>query len=362
MVVFLVMEAEGVVSLHRAFSAACPDSLKGDALNEKLSALYEEAVPNLERLIKRPDGSRALQLVFRRGDEALRSRLLQDLTPHLFTIATTRYSCHIFKALIRHGSVRDVALLVSELKGSYDRLLPHVIGMKSLDLLFEKTNQEGKKQIFMDFFGSKWKSEAKVTEFSEICKEKGAIRDAAVKSLTTHLTHAFDKGAGKLTVALRLLSLLGRENRSILGQFVIYLKDMGFSRIGSLLSFDCIKSSKQNELIASLRLLEDTLRKSIIPTSEAVLETSTSASTAKVTTARALIAEECQKEDASIVKFSVEVAKVGKESRKTSSIETTTIEAQEEATTVEEESVEEEEEDKAAKSCAGKMALDKRFI
>jgi hypothetical protein len=79
------------------------------------------------------------------------------------------------------------------------------------------------------------------------------------------LTHAFDKGAGKFAVGHRLLTILGHETPAVLGQFVIYLKDMAFTRTGSEIAIECIKHAKQNELIASLRILEDNLRKSVIP-------------------------------------------------------------------------------------------------
>lgn len=98
-----------VAALHRLFEVARPKALTGDPLQSALTSLYEFSLPHLERIFKRPDGARILQLVFRRGDPFLRARVLADLTPHLWAIATTQYSYHILLSVIR--AIADVETL-----------------------------------------------------------------------------------------------------------------------------------------------------------------------------------------------------------------------------------------------------------
>ena len=76
MVIQQKMEEEDIISLHQAFEKARPRSVKGDLLISSLNALYEETLKNFEKLIRRPDGSRIYQLLFRRGNKELRDKLL----------------------------------------------------------------------------------------------------------------------------------------------------------------------------------------------------------------------------------------------------------------------------------------------
>jgi hypothetical protein len=133
-----------VAAVHRLFEIARPKSLNGDPLKHALTELYDATQPHFERLLKRPDGARIFQLAFRRGDRDLRDRLLGDLTPHFWTIATTYYSYHIFLTIVRHGRADTISLLVQTFRGKFDALLSHAVGMKSADALWHRARRDEK--------------------------------------------------------------------------------------------------------------------------------------------------------------------------------------------------------------------------
>jgi hypothetical protein len=244
-----------VAALHRLFEVARPKTLTGDALQSALTALYESTLPHLERILKRPDGARVLQLVFRRGDASLRARVLADLTPHLWIIATTQYSYHIMDSILKHSPVTTISFLVQQFIGKFDLLLAHGVGMRVADGLWNHAPRAQHSLILCDFYGSKWKNQGE--SFSAICGKGATDRRAAIDALTKNLTKAADKGAGRYGLTHKLLSVLAEADPAVLPQFVIYLKDFAFGSLGSELMIAGITKAKPAEVFVSLKLLED---------------------------------------------------------------------------------------------------------
>ena len=259
------MDAEKISSLRHLYEVARPKKLTGEARDKAVRALLEACEPDFAKLFKRPDGSRFIQLIFRRGNEEIRTKLFEALTPVLFEIATTRYSFHIFESIVKNGSAKNIEALVLALKGNYDSMLSHAIGMKMLALLYDRAKSEQRLLMFMDFFGPAWKSSKTIKTFAEICSQGGTVRSSAIECLRKCLDHACDKGAAQFSITHELISILGQEQPDALGHFVLYMKDLAFTRTGSELAIRCIKVAKKNEIMVTLKILDEVRKEPVQP-------------------------------------------------------------------------------------------------
>ena len=178
------IEDEEAVQLHRLCEAVKPRSVKGDKRTKAVQELYSYAKEKFKVLWKRPDGSRAFQLLFLRGDEKVRNQLITDFEKILFEAATTRYSYHIVTRMILKGNSAQRDRIFKILKGHYDALLSHKIGHKVLEVLYDRTNSEQKSLLLLDFYGPQWKKQKTPITFEAICKQGKSIRATAIKYLT----------------------------------------------------------------------------------------------------------------------------------------------------------------------------------
>lgn len=264
MVIQQKMEEEDIISLHQAFEKARPRSVKGDLLISSLNALYEETLKNFEKLIRRPDGSRIYQLLFRRGNKELRDKLLKQLEPYFFEISTKIYSNYIMKTIIKKGNADNRAFVFNRLKGKFDVMLGHTIGKNIVELIYEKATIQQKNQMMMDFFGDEWKKSKKVLTFEEICNINEKKKKLATEALFKNVKKAIEKQAGNLRVTQKLMVLLGKDCPERLNEFTTDFKQFAFTFEGSQAAIMMFMNANQKDIRIALKLIEDVPRVDVI--------------------------------------------------------------------------------------------------
>ncbi|KAH0784948.1 protein penguin [Histomonas meleagridis] len=258
------MEEDEVVALHHLFEAARPKSVKGEQLEEALEALYNEALKNFQKLLKRPDGSRIFQLIFRRGKDKLRTKFLEELKPYIYEAATVKYSKYIIITIIKRGNAKQRGFIFDNLKGKFDLMLSHLVGRDVLEVLYENTTAEQKNRMMLDFFGPEWKNSKVIKTFDEICEAGGTTKTAAITSLTNCVKKAIDKQCGHLRITQKLMMLLGKQSPEALRQFATDFKEFAFTNEGSQVAIIALNQAKDNEVRIALKLIEDVPRVTVI--------------------------------------------------------------------------------------------------
>lgn len=258
------MEESDVVSLHQAFEKARPRSVKGDELIAALNALYDETLKNFEKLIRRPDGSRICQLLFRRGNKELREKLLLQLEPYFFEISTKIYSNYIMKTILKKGNAENREFVFNRLKGKFDAMLGHTIGKNIVELIYEKATIQQKNTMMMDFFGDEWKKSKKLLTFDEICGINEKKKKLAIEALFKNVKKAIEKQAGTLRVTQKLMVLLGRAAPEKLNEFTTDFKQFSYTFEGSQAAIMMFMNASQKDIKIALKLIEDVPRVDVI--------------------------------------------------------------------------------------------------
>lgn len=258
------IEDEDVNQLHHLCEAAKPRNVKGDKRAKALQELYDYTKEKFDVLWKRNDGSRAFQILVLRGDEKLRNQLITDFEKILFDAATTRYSCHIVNRMILKGNSAQRDRIFKILKGRFDELLSHKIGHKVLETLYDHSNSEQKSLLLLDFYGPQWKRQKTPISFENICKQGKSIRNAAITNLSNNIRRVLNKNLGYLKLTQRLLFILSQAEPSALGQFAVDFKDYCYSVDGLQAAIIAIQNAKQDDIKASLILIEPKQRKSVL--------------------------------------------------------------------------------------------------
>ena len=261
------MEEEELLALHKLFEAANPRSVKGDALTKAISELYASADKNFDKLYNRNFGSRVFQLLFRRGGDEIRGKLLTKFKPILLDVAKSKYSYYIVISMIKNGNEEQRHRVFDILKGNFDKLLGHRIGYKVLDTLFSYTNQQQKNLMYLDFYGPKWKNQNKLLTLEEICQQGDTVKNSAIKTLSGFLRQAIDKDGsfGEMKFTQRLLMILAKNQPSEIAHFAVDFSKFSFSYEGSQVAIIAMQNAAPNEIKTALKLLEPNIRKPVIP-------------------------------------------------------------------------------------------------
>lgn len=264
------MEEADRTHLNQLIRAASPGSVKGDRLTKALKELYDfvarfnpstkEANPKFDKLWKRPDGSRAFQLLFRRGDENLRNQLIDDFSTILFDVATLRYSYHIVISMIKNSNSVQRNRIFTIFKGNFDKLLLHKIGARVIDALYQNTNQQQKLLMYLDFYGEYWKKQKEPMTLADISKQDKAGK--AVENLRNNLEHIIGKN-GHLKLTHNLLLILGQVSPAKLGTLAYEFSKYCFSCNGSQAAIIAIQNAQPNDIKSGLSIIEPNLRKSV---------------------------------------------------------------------------------------------------
>lgn len=259
------MEPEQITELHQLYEAAKPKNQPADVAKKHLVDLYDKVQPNFEKLMKRPDTSRILQLIFRRGDEEIRTKFLTDFIPLAELAATTKHSEYIFQTVVKHGAAKNINQLYEGLIGKFHVLFSHKKGLVCLDLLYQHLNLEQKKRVFLDLYGKDFRKPREILTLKEICDKGGPQRKSALEATKAHLFKALDKNGGKLKIVQRLLLTLLEINKDYCNDFCSYIHEIAFSSEGSEAAVIIIKNSKPKTISAALRLMEEKENKPVIP-------------------------------------------------------------------------------------------------
>lgn len=291
-----------IVELRRLYEAAKPKSLTETQRKNNVRQLFEYIKPEFEKLIRRPDGSRAAQLVFHRGDEQVRSDFLAKLNPILIQIAQSRYQYRIALAIIKDSTKQQRDQIFEALYGEYSNLIKHRYGCIVLDSLYERINREQKNKLlfevcwnfkenkklsydkikkynFKSTSGSSDESGPRGITFDEICTiaqqvYKDMNKNNKVKSQETSksildwtvktLNFACDKNLSQFKVVQALILLVGEYEPSKLGEYLIHINDIAYSYEGSRVVLLGVQNATQEQLRATIKLIEPHERKNLV--------------------------------------------------------------------------------------------------
>ncbi|EAY02249.1 hypothetical protein TVAG_438400 [Trichomonas vaginalis G3] len=296
-----------IVELRRLYEAAKPKSLSETQRKNNIRELFEYIKPDFEKLIRRPDGSRAAQLVFHRGDEEVRNEFLELLKPQLLNIIQSRYQYRIALAIIKDSTTQQRDQIFEALYGEYSILVKHRYGCIVVDALYEKINREQKNKMLFDICWDNKRGKVKLTidkikkynfksttggsddagprgiTFDQIVSisqqiakdlNRGVIVEAKKYNLNTLdwtlklLDFAGDKHLAQFKVIQSVILIVGEHDPSTLGSHLVRINDIAYSSDGSRVELLCIKNAKENELRGAIKLIEPHERKNLMNLNE----------------------------------------------------------------------------------------------
>ena len=257
---------EHISTLHKFYETVKPNSLIGEELKTELNNLFEFIKPNFLDFIKKPDGSRVYQVLYRKADEKLRGLFLDIFLPHIYEASISKYQYHVVLCIIKRSNKDQRTRVYESLLGNYEKLLKHRIGILIVEELFDHLNSHQKNRLLFDFYGpnrDKFNLE-KLNTFKDLCKIGSTERIVSIKHLKNLLEISCDKNLGKYKIIQKLILILGEEDMSSLGSFIVHINDLSFSPDGSEVAIKCIIKAKQNEIKGAIKLIEPHERKNMI--------------------------------------------------------------------------------------------------
>jgi len=254
-----------IAQLHKHYEAIRPKALIGEDLKRELNNLFEFIKESFNDHIKRPDGSRVYQALYRRADAELRTKFLELFIPIIIEASMTKYQYHVVLCVIKHSNKEQRNLLFEKMIGNLGKLIKHRIGILIVDELYDHANSTQKARILFDFYGphkDKYDSNS-LTTFADLCKLSPKVREESIKYLQGILEVACDKNLGKYRIIQKMILNLGQEDLSMFGHFIIHLNDFAFSPDGAEVAIRCIINAKQSAIRGAIKFIEPHERKNM---------------------------------------------------------------------------------------------------
>ena len=277
-----------IVELRRIHEEIKPRSLQGDQLQNKLKDALNYVKDEFEFYLKRPDGSRFLQVIFRRGNQEIREQFIQLLLPHLLTACQTKYEYRVIVTIIKRGNTKQNQIIFDNLFGEFGNLLKHKIGCSIVNELYQKVSLPFKNKMLFDICWDNKKNTVKLTEkmvkdfsfdtskdypskvdmFEDYSKKlvhqrnKGIIEETKryhldiMKHIKNLIEFAGGKGLTKYRVVQEIINEAGNKDPTILGTLVDHMKDLALSPFGSMVALRCIHQASASEIRGTLITLE----------------------------------------------------------------------------------------------------------
>ena len=123
-----------------------------------IGQLLDSLEGKLHLFALRHDTSRVIQTMVKFGSETQVSQILQELKNHIVPISKTRYSKFLITSLLRGGTAKQRAEIISEFSSHVRELLRHTEGGQILELAYnEFANKEQRREIHLEIFSSEFK-------------------------------------------------------------------------------------------------------------------------------------------------------------------------------------------------------------
>ena len=292
-----------VIQLRKLHEEIKPHSVQKEELQKKLQEVIDYIKDDFEFYLKRPDGSRCYQVIFRRGNANIREQLINLLLPYLLQACQTKYQYRVVVTIIKKGNAKQNKIIFENLFGEFGNLLKHKIGCSIVNELYQKVSPEMKNKMLFDICWDNKKNTVKLSEklvkdfsfetakdypskidmFEDISKKivhqrnKGIIEETKryhldiMKHVRNIIEFAGGKGLTKYRIVQEIINEAGNKDPSILGSLVDHMKDLSLSAYGSMVALRCIHQASASEIRGTLITLEP-MNSSAAPTKQVKIQ------------------------------------------------------------------------------------------
>ncbi|GMI64547.1 pumilio 24 [Hibiscus trionum] len=170
---------------------------------EDRSKLITEALPKMKGKIPEIAGShvssRILQTCVKYCSQAERDSVFSELQPHLLTLSCNAYAVHLVKKMLDTASKRQLAGVISSLRGHVASLLRHMVGSLVIEHAYQLGNATQKQELLMELYSTelhlfKDLSSIKESRLTDVILKLGLQKSSVIRHMSLVIQPILEKG------------------------------------------------------------------------------------------------------------------------------------------------------------------------
>ncbi|CAD5210258.1 unnamed protein product [Bursaphelenchus xylophilus] len=220
------------------------------AEKEKLTQqLYELVKGKTKDIIHAHDTSRVIQCLLATGNEEVRDKLFEELTPEIVRMAKSPYARFFLVKMLKYGNRQQKIDILNAFRGHCVNLLRNKWSANILETVYnDLATADQRNNIVREFYGNEFvifKDENNYRTIEEVAKEAPSKIPGVVKNLEDLLNDVIEKGQLKLSLVHKLLwdylQYCPKQQKLEMVQTIKeFLPEICHTREGAFIAMDCI--------------------------------------------------------------------------------------------------------------------------
>ncbi|KAL4273604.1 hypothetical protein GQ457_13G014500 [Hibiscus cannabinus] len=170
---------------------------------EDRSKLITEALLKMKGKIPEIAGShvssRVLQTCVKYCSQEERDAVFSELQPHLLTLSCNAYAVHLVKKMLDAASRKQLAGVISSLRGHVASLLRHMVGSVVIEHAYQLGNATQKQELLMELYSTelhlfKDLSSIKESRLIDVISKLGLQKSSVIRHMSSVIQPILEKG------------------------------------------------------------------------------------------------------------------------------------------------------------------------
>ncbi|XP_039000245.1 LOW QUALITY PROTEIN: pumilio homolog 24-like [Hibiscus syriacus] len=229
---------------------------------EDRSKLITEALQKMKGKIPEIAGShvssRVLQTCVKHCLQTERDAVFSELQPHILTLSCNAYAVHLVKKMLDAASKKQLAGVISSLRGHVASLLRHMVGSVVIEHAYQLGNASQKQELLMELFSTelhlfKDLTSIKESRLIDVISKLGLQKSSVLRHMSSVIQPILEKGIVDHSIIHRVLvEYLSIADQSSAADIIQQLSGpllvrMIHTREGSKIGMLCVKHGSAKE-------------------------------------------------------------------------------------------------------------------
>ncbi|KAF3456285.1 hypothetical protein FNV43_RR00935 [Rhamnella rubrinervis] len=202
--------------------------------------------------------SRVVQTCVKHCSQAERDVILEEIQPHLLTLACNTYAVHLVKKLLDNASKKQLSGIISSFHGHVASLLRHMVGCVVIEHAYHLGNATQKQELLMELYSAELQLfkdlvSMKESRLTDIISKLDLQRGSVIRHMNSMIQPILEKGIVDHSIIHRvLIEFFSIADKSSAADVIQQLSSpllvrMIHTRDGSRVGILCVKHGSAKE-------------------------------------------------------------------------------------------------------------------